>query len=118
MAHLKLIFPGVSNSNAIGNLLCPHSALTSLLYQPEEQANEKIIEQPKPQIDTSRKTKARWTSSINQAKAFFCKIKEKIHNLRFVTDIDSSDYWSSEEKDNRFVHALELLEDDYTFSDI
>jgi hypothetical protein len=42
MAHLKLFFPGLSNSNAVCQLLYAHSALSSLALHAEDQNSEMV----------------------------------------------------------------------------
>ena len=60
MAHLKLIFPGLSNSNAICNLLLGHSALSSLMLHGEDQACEAVADLNKNRCESYKKISLRW----------------------------------------------------------
>ena len=59
MAHLKLFFPNLSNSNGVINMLFAHSALTTINYNSQDQNID--IEQEKNIKKTALKqTQAKW----------------------------------------------------------
>lgn len=60
MAHLKLIFPGLSNSNSLCNLLLGHSALSSLIWHGEDQGCDAIADLSKNRCESYRKISLRW----------------------------------------------------------
>lgn len=59
MAHLKLFFPNLSNSNGLVNLLFAHSALTTINYNSQDQ-NIELTQEQQHKKNALKKTQTKW----------------------------------------------------------
>lgn len=107
MAHLKLFFPGLSNSSGLCQFLFGHSGLGTLATCSQDQGCDLQHEQTRNKSEGHRSMNFSWRRYRHRIQPPMRILREKVESLTCVQDTDSNDF-GVEEEDDQFVHALQL----------